>query len=157
RPRHAYALPLPAGQFTRVTARVGLRVEADQVEQFINARVDAVFRPALQSRHDRDIAPDGHMRKQADFLQYVTDATSEPDRIPIRCRAAFDPHDARLWQEQLVDQFENRRLASAAAADERERLATFDGKRKAIERQRPVPVTEADIGEFDGCFGGWRR
>src|SRR5215475_6057621 len=83
RARKSDALALPAGQFTRVTVGVSLRVEADQIEQFIDARADAVFGPALQSRYDRHVAPDGHMREQPDFLQHVAYPAAELDRIPI--------------------------------------------------------------------------
>src|SRR5262249_58934007 len=78
RARKSDALALPAGQFTRVTVGVSLRVEADQIEQFIDARADAVFGPALQSRYDRDVAPDGHMREQPDFLQHVASVGTAP-------------------------------------------------------------------------------
>src|SRR5262245_58014705 len=92
RARHADALALSAGQVTRITVGVNLRVEADQVEQFIDSRADAVFWPALQPRHDRHVAPDGHMREQPDLLQHVSDPAAKLDRIPIGGRAALDPH-----------------------------------------------------------------
>src|SRR5262249_58023894 len=134
-----------------------LRFEADQIEQFIDARADAVFGPALQSRYDRDVTPDSHMREQPDFLQHVAYPAAEMDRIPIGGRAALDPHDAGLRRQQMIDQFENRRLAGSATPHERQRLATLDGKRKAIEGQRTVLMTEADVGELNGYFGGLLR
>src|SRR5262245_2368485 len=69
--RNAYALSLSAGQFARVTVGVSLRFESHQIEQFPNARVDAVVGPTLQSRQYRDVAPDGHVWEQPDFLQHV--------------------------------------------------------------------------------------
>src|SRR5262245_33576272 len=97
------------------------------------------------------------MREQPDLLQHVADPAAKLDRIPAGSRLALDPDDAGLRRQQTIDQFENSRLAGPAAPDERERLAALDGKRKAIERQRPVQVTVADIGELDGYFIVRRR
>ena len=55
RARDADALTLAAGQLVRPACRELLRRQSDQVEQLVRARRDALRRPPLEPRHDRDV------------------------------------------------------------------------------------------------------
>ena len=70
---HADALVLPAGQLTWVAVAVSLRVQADELQQLLDARAGALLRPAEQSRHGGDVRRDRLVGKQPDVLDDVPD------------------------------------------------------------------------------------
>ena len=79
---HADALLLATGELARVAVAVAARVEADQVEQLVDALAILVRVPAEQLRHDRDVLRDGHVREQAAALDHVADRAGAARRRP---------------------------------------------------------------------------
>src|SRR5207248_6687426 len=76
--RHSDALALSTGKLARVAA--GERsIQADQIHQLVNPSADTVSRPILKVRYDGDVALDGEVREQADFLDDVADHAAQPD------------------------------------------------------------------------------
>ena len=137
----ADALTLTAGQFVGPPGRVGVRREADQIEQFAHARGNAVVRPRLQPRHDRDVVGDVQMRKEADLLNHVADRAAEADGIPFAGVDALHQNVARIRQEQAIDQLEDRGLAGAAA------------RRPAPASRPPPTVSDRPSRIFPRCGG----
>ena len=74
---HADPLLLPAGELARVAVAVARRVEADQVEQLVDAARGPLRVPAEQLGHDRDVARDAHVREEAAALDDVADVTPQ--------------------------------------------------------------------------------
>ena len=64
-------------------------------------------------RHEPDIARDGEMWKETAFLNHVTDATPQRDRIPRSRRLSFNADFARGRRQQAIDEFQRRRFAAA--------------------------------------------
>ena len=105
--------------------------------------------PTEQARHDRDVVRDRHVREEADFLEHVADAASQVEGIPLTGVAAFDEHVAAIGAQQAVDEFQQRALAGAAAANERDRLPRRDGQVNPAQdgsgcAARQVHLTERD-------------
>ena len=150
RPRHPDPLPLPARELARVAVAVDRGVEPDQLEQFVDAGADARLLPALEARHERDVARNRHVGEEADLLEHVADVPPQPDRVPVSGRVPLDADRARARREQPVDHLERRRLARPAAAHEHQRLARLDGEREFVEHQRAARRAVGDPVEFDG-------
>ena len=102
-------------------------------------------------------AGDGHVRKQPDVLQDVADTPPQTNRLPLARVAALDQDDARIGHQQSVDELEERGLAGAAAADERDDLARFDGEVEVIEHAQASLAHERDVAELDGRHLACRR
>jgi len=58
------------------------------------------------------------VREQSDFLNYITDASPEMDRIPVPDALAFDEQVAGRVIPQAVDQLQHGSLAATAAAQQ---------------------------------------
>jgi hypothetical protein len=70
-------LQLTAGQLLRVAVPVLARGHVDDLEQLVDARVDAGPVPAEQLRHRRDVLRDRPVREQPDPLDDVADPASQ--------------------------------------------------------------------------------
>ena len=126
RPRHADSLTLAARELGRpARGERGWR-QADEIEQRVRARPDAIGRPAFETRHQADVFLDGHVRKQPDVLQHVADAAPQADRVPLARVASLDANGSGRGQDQSIDELEDRALAGAAAADEHDDLPGDD-------------------------------
>ena len=73
----ADALLLSTGQLAGVAVAVLRRVEADQLEQLVDALLDPVLLPAEHLGNDRDVLRHGHVREQAAALDDVADVTTQ--------------------------------------------------------------------------------
>src|SRR5580704_6305640 len=71
------------------------------------------------------------------------------DRVPIHRRAAIHANFAVGWIEQAVDQFESGCLASAAAAEQHERLAARGSEIQVLEEHLPARQAITGVEEFD--------
>ena len=111
---------------------------------------DALGRPAFEPRHNADVAGDGHVREQPDLLQHVADAAPQPDRFPLARVAAFDDAPRRRRAQQPVDELEERGLAGAAPADQRDDLARLDDEIEAVEHALAARAHEGHVPELDG-------
>jgi hypothetical protein len=70
--RRGRATPRVAAVHRRATtasARETTRIELDERQQLVDARRDAVVRPAEEAGSDRDVLADGEMREEADLLE----------------------------------------------------------------------------------------
>ena len=67
-------------------------------------------------RNYADVARDGEVREQADFLNDVSDHAAQTDYIPFREGAAVDLDVAFALHQQTIDEFESSGFAGAAAA-----------------------------------------
>ena len=60
------------------------------------------------------------MREQSDFLNHISDASTEMDRIPVLDALALDEQVAGRAAPQAVDQFQHGGLSAAAATQQRD-------------------------------------
>ena len=102
RARHSHSLALAAGKLVRIAPQELRRIEADERQQFLHARADALRRPAFEARHQRDVLLDGVVRKQPGLLNHVADVAAQRDRVPVERRAAFDEHLAALGSSRRL-------------------------------------------------------
>ena len=109
---HADALALAAGELARISVTVG-RLEPDEVEQLVRPRADALGRPAQEARHDPDVLGDGEVRKEADLLDDVADASPKLDRGQAHDVAPIDRDPAARRLDEPVDHLHGRRLSAA--------------------------------------------
>ena len=116
----ADALPLPAGQFVGTPRGEGVRRQSDQVEQFARPRAVIARRsqPSSRGTTARFLRPS--CAERARVLQDVSDAAPQPDRVPFLRVASLDRDASRGRQQQPIDELEQRALAGAAAADDRD-------------------------------------
>jgi len=89
----------------------------------VRALRDALGRPGDQRRHHPDVSRHRHVREEPDLLQHVARLPAQCRGIPLPRVASRDTHASAVRLEHAVDQFQDRALAGAAAADERQRLA----------------------------------
>ena len=148
--RHAHALTLTTRKLGRPARRVDLRRKTHEIEQRVHALTRPIGSPPLETRHEPDIFFDGHVRKQADILEHVADATSEPDAVPLARVTAFDPDRSRYRQQQTIDQLEDGGLAGAAPSHEHHDFAGADRQRESVEQRRAVRVAEFGLVETNG-------
>ena len=106
-------------------------VEADEIEQLREPRGPARGRPAGQLERIGDVVRDGPPREEARLLE------DEPDpRIRLDDRAAVERDRAALGGEQARGDAQERRLAAAVRADQRDDLAAGHVERQAVEGDR---------------------
>ena len=84
------ALALTAGKFAGAAMRKFSRIEADEMEQFLDARGRARRVPVFQSGNEGDILCNREMREEAGFLDDVTDAAAETNGVPFGGGAVLD-------------------------------------------------------------------
>src|SRR5207249_3328719 len=124
--------------------------EPDQIEQFRRASSDAPGRPSLQPRDDPDVLFNRHVREKPDVLQHVPNPAAQPDRIPLAGVASVDHDGPRIRKQQPVGELQQRRLSSAAAADEREHLARFDIEGEMVEHTVTTWAGKRHVAELEG-------
>ena len=111
---------------------------------------------AQQARGDPDVLGHRHVREQADALEDVANAAAQRDRVDGPDILAGDPDRALARVDQPVDQPQQRGLAGAGRADDRQELPLADRKRHTVEHlAAAVAVAFADgiEGNDRGCFG----
>src|SRR6266446_1938403 len=86
---NAHSLALSTRKLTWMP-RGQLRIEPDQLQEFLHTLTNPLCRPSFKLRHERDVALDSEMRKQPHFLNHITNHSPEPDQIPIANRAAVN-------------------------------------------------------------------
>jgi hypothetical protein len=138
--RHADALALPTGELGRVPLRVLARREADQREQFVDARGDARSAPAEKPRHRRNVRGDGLMREQAHLLDHVPDPAPELDGIDAQDVFVVDEDLARGRLDEPVDHAQDRRLAASRRSDEDADLAGGNLEAQVVDRDQSAGI-----------------
>src|SRR6266852_2830626 len=91
--RHSHALPLTARELAWI-ARCQVFRQSDCGEQLAHASFDARLWPVLNSRHQRDVALNREVWKQTTVLNDISDASPQPDRIPLDSATSVNPHVA---------------------------------------------------------------
>ena len=145
----------PARQLGR--ARVGHgRVEADELDQRRDARRAALGRPAGELERIGDVVGGRAPRQETRFLEDQPDARIGPDD-----RRSVEQGLAAGRFEQAGDDAQERRLAAAVRADERDDPAARDGQVDAVEdRERaagPGREGEGQVLEVDAAGAGRGR
>ena len=138
RARDADALALAAGELVR-EAVVVLRVEADDLEQLLDAALDlGVGAELVHLERLGDDEADALARVQRRVRVLEDHHHLAPDRPHLRAREVRDvaPVEDDLAAgrvEQAHDAARHRRLAAAGLADDAERLALVDGEGDAVD------------------------
>jgi len=86
----ADALALAARKFAGTAMGKFARIEADEVEHFIDAVGDARSIPLSQSGNEGDIFGNSEVRKKTGVLDDVTNPAAEADEIPLAGGALLD-------------------------------------------------------------------
>jgi hypothetical protein len=89
---NADTLTLASGEFAGAAMSELARVEANEVEHFLDAGGRSGGVPTLQIGNQRDVLGNREMRKEPGVLDNVSDAATKWDEIPIACRALTDEH-----------------------------------------------------------------
>src|SRR5262249_8011576 len=113
-----YTLPLAAGELVWPSLRERYRIESHQFEQFADTRRDAPIVPAKKSRNGRDVFRDAEVWKESDLLHHVSGASAQLERVPGARASRLDVDVAGIWENQAIDQLEDRALPCAAPADQ---------------------------------------
>ena len=151
RARDADALPLAARQLVGPARGERVAGEADQLEQFADARGDAIGGPAFEARHDarrcRRRSCAGTGRRPA-----ARSRRARRRRIGSHSRVSRPSTNdrARVGQQQPVDELEERRLAGAAAPDQRDDLARLNDRSKRSSTRCAARAREGHVPELDG-------
>lgn len=122
--------------------------------------------PSAMATRDarRSAAQHGPMRQQSPVLRDVPDAAAEEHRVDAADVPAIDRHETALGLDHAVEAAQQRRLAGAAFADEREQGTRLDLHRHGRER-RDSAVTmchgagreAGKCGDRDRGPAGYRR
>src|SRR5439155_7151487 len=86
---NAHSLALSTRKLTRMP-RGQLRIEPDQSQELLHTLTNALCRPSFKLRHERDVALDGEVGKQPDFLDHVTTRAPKADQIRITKRTSVN-------------------------------------------------------------------
>src|SRR5437899_1160455 len=86
----AHTLALAPRELAGVAAGELIRNEIDSFKQFTDSRADADRVPAFELRNQPDVLRYGEMRKQARFLDNVTDPAAQVNGVPRGCGGALD-------------------------------------------------------------------
>jgi len=79
----ADALTLAAGELVRAAIAVFCRFETDQGKELIDASGGAGGVPFFERRDERDVLSYREMREKACVLNYIADAATQADGIPV--------------------------------------------------------------------------
>src|SRR5579862_1561224 len=90
------------------------------------------------------------MRKQARLLNHVTDSSTQPNRIPLRCWPSFYENLARRRRSQCVNQLESSGFSRAAAAQKNERLTAVHLEIQTRDQLRAFRKAVRNVAELDG-------
>ncbi|HMD37363.1 MAG TPA: hypothetical protein VKH42_20450 [Vicinamibacterales bacterium] len=151
RTRDTNALSLSPRQLVGPAIGERVRSQSHQIEQLDRASMGSIIRPFFQTRNDRNVRSDRHMREETDVLKDVASTPTQTDRIPVARVALFDVNSTGLRHQQTVDELQQRAFAGAAAANERDDFASPDGERETVEdphataRERYVAELERGI------------
>src|SRR5665648_359787 len=116
-------LRLPAGQLLGVAVAVLRRLEAHEVEQLVDARVDPALVPAEHLGHRCDVLGDGVVREQPDLLDDVADPATQPVGVDVGDVLTLEVDVPTGGLDHAVDESQGGALAAPGRADQDEDLA----------------------------------
>src|SRR5487761_1774981 len=126
------------GALVRIPVAILARVESDQLEELLDARLDPCFVPIPQPRHGADVVADRHVREQASVLDHVAHPQPQLWRIDATGVLAIDQDPPAVGGDEPVDHPQRRRLPAARRADQYACLAARDIKCQIPDRVRPA-------------------
>jgi hypothetical protein len=106
RPGDPDPLALPAGQLVRSTVAVGGRVEADEVEELVDAGIDPAAFPADEPGDGGDVGGDVEVGEETDLLDDVANPPPQLHGVARRDVAPVDQHPTRRRLHQAIDHLE---------------------------------------------------
>lgn len=115
---NANALPLSAGKLIRAAGCELPRVQAYEFQELPYTITSSGLIPALQRGHQRDVFSHREMWEKAALLNYVSDATTQGDRIPIRSCTILHEYRPFLRHQKPIYESEERGFAASAAAEQ---------------------------------------
>ena len=130
----ADALLLPARELSRVAVAVRVRVQGDQVQQFVHALGDALLVPSEHLGDEADVARDGHVRQKTPGLDHVTDLSTQLVAVDLGDVLVAEDQSALRGLDQAVDHLEGRGLAAPGGADEHDDLPGRDFQGQLVDR-----------------------
>lgn len=138
--------------------------ETDEIEQRPNALFDRALVHAGYFERQRDVSEHGARGQQVEVLEDHADGAAKAAQRRLVEPADIDAVNQHLAARRLfepVDQSDQRRLASAGAADDAGDRTTVDGQRDLVERSEGA--AGAGRGEMlgnavedDGRVSRWR-
>ena len=125
RPRDRHPLQLAAGELAR--QRIGAIVEADGGEHLADAPLALAGRHAEQRQRQRDVLRDAQVRQHVERLEHEAQpfAAQDGQRVVVERRQvdAAEPHRTGVGAVEAGDQVEQRGLADARLAHDRDVIA----------------------------------
>ena len=86
------ALLLATGELRGIAVAEIAWIEVDELEQLVNASVDAPAVPLEDLGNAGDVLGDGHVREQSRLLDDIADAPAQLDRVDLRHILAVHQH-----------------------------------------------------------------
>src|SRR5256886_16224883 len=152
RPRDADALALAARELRGIAAAHALGIEADEPHELVDARLDALLRPAQKARDGRDVLGDGLMREESGLLDHIADPPAKLRRIICEHVLPVDQDLARARLDESVHHPERCGFAASGWAHEDTDASRRDGEAQAVDRDG-VAVTLGDLAQLDRGAG----
>src|SRR5450756_1125838 len=133
----------------RIAVAILARVEPDEVQQLLHARLDAGGIPSPQSRDGADVLTDRHVRKKSGLLDDVTHLQPQLCRVDSARVLAVNQDPAPVWIDEAVDHPQRGRLAAAGRADQDAGLSRLDVERQVANGVRAAGELLANVLQAD--------
>ena len=136
------ALLLTAGELAGVAVAVLRGIQADQVEEFVDPRGDAILVPLQQFGNDRDVVADREVRKKPRPLDDVADVAAQLVGVTLGDVVVADQDAPAGRFDEAVDHLHRGCLAASRRSDEHHDLTGGNLHRDVVDgRCRPFAVT----------------
>ena len=133
RTRNGHALLFAAGELVGIT--VGLFLKSDELKHIGDALFDLARRRTDGAHGEAQVLVDRFLLDQAEVLEDDADGAAQQRDLPlgnVRQAEAVDGDLAGRRYDLAGEQLDNRRLAAAARADQKDELPILDAKRNAL-------------------------
>src|SRR5689334_17013270 len=156
RPGQANTLALPTGKLVRIMPGKLFKGQPDELQNFFHSRGNAYFVPMFKTRYQRNILLHRVVRKEARFLNGVTDVAAKLDHVPLGSGAPIHQYLALDVVQKAVDQPKGCGLAGATPPEKHERFSAADGKVEIRDKGAIPRNAVGNVDEFDGGgVGHW--
>lgn len=133
RTRNGHALLFAAGELVGIT--VGLFLKSDELKHIGDALFDLARRRTDGAHGEAQVLVDRFLLDQAEVLEDDADGAAQQRDLPlgnVRQAEAVDGDLTRRRHDLAGEQLDDRRLAAAARADQKDELPILDAKRNAL-------------------------
>src|SRR5215471_3625119 len=122
--------------------------EPHKVQKFCHPRLNSVFGPSFDLRHQTDVSCHGEVRKQTHLLNDIADAAAQADEIDLVLRFSVDTNFTGSWRDESIDEFECRCFTGPTSAQQYESFSACNLK---IESRQHLGARHAirNIHKFD--------